>query len=67
MATNFDSATRGELNGLNGEEQNAITFNANWKKPQVMGTENTPSAVYAYKYFDYVFILGANNTAKLVE
>lgn len=67
MAANFDSSTRGELNGLNGEEQNSISFVANWKSPQVMGTENTPASVIAYTYFDSVFILGANNTAKLVE
>tara|TARA_R110002126_G_scaffold39351_3_gene116854 strand:+ start:496 stop:2085 length:1590 start_codon:yes stop_codon:yes gene_type:complete len=67
MAANFDSSTRGELAGLNGEEQNQITFNANWKLPQVMGSENTPSTVVAYTYYDSVFILGANNTAKLIE
>lgn len=67
MAANFDSSTRGELAGLNGEEQNAISLMAYWKSPQVMGSENTPAAVIAYTYFDSVFILGANNTAKLVE
>lgn len=67
MAANFDSSTRGELAGLNGEEQNSISFIANWKSPQVMGAANTPSAIVAYTYFDSVFILGANNTAKLVE
>ena len=67
MAANFDSSSRGELSGLNGEEQNSITFMANWKQPQVMGSENTPASIVAYTYFDSVFLLGANNTAKLVE
>lgn len=67
MGVNFDSSTRGELNGLNGEEQNSISLIANWKSPQVMGSENTPSLVVAYTYFDSVFVLGANNTAKLIE
>jgi hypothetical protein len=67
MATNFDSATRGELAGLNGEEQNSISFIANWKKNQVGGANSTTSNIVAYTYFDSIFILGANNTAKLVE
>ena len=67
MAVNFDSSTRGELAGLNGEEQNSITLNANWAKQQQTGAASTPSSLVAYTYFDSVFILGANNTAKLVE
>jgi hypothetical protein len=67
MASNFDSSSRGELAGLNGEEQNSIQFIANWKESQVSGAANVPVQIIAYTYFDSVFILGANNTAKLVE
>jgi len=67
MATNFDSSTRGELAGLNGEEQNSISLVANWKGNQQLGGAGTPTTFIAYTYYDSVFILGANNTAKLVE
>lgn len=67
MAANFDSSTRGELAGLNGEEQNSISFIANWKESQVGGTGSSTASIVAYTYYDSIFILGANNTAKLVE
>jgi hypothetical protein len=65
-AISLETSNGVEISGLNAEEQSDISFLCTWKKPQVSGANNTPSALECYVYYDAMIVLEQNNIVKLI-
>ena len=67
MATNFETSNGIEISGLNAEEQSDISLIANWFLPQTTGSDNTPTNLEAYTFYDAMLILRENNVLELIQ
>ena len=78
MATDLETSNGIEISGLNAEEQSDISLIANWKLPQVTGSNgfvisgntivgSVPSSLEVYTFYDAMIVLKPNNVVELIQ